>query len=496
MERSAWWAAFAATVRSNPASSVTTETRALPTAAPRSAKWPTTVRRATTATSARAPTSVRRGLAAERRWCARRSTQCHDAGICNPGTGVCSNPAKADGTSCSDGNACTQTDTCKAGACMGGSPVVCAASDQCHDSRHVQSRERHVLEPTRRRTAHRATTATRARKATRARPERARARTRSSALRWTSATTRAFAIPPTGACSIPRRPTELAATTATRARKTDTCQAGKCTGAQPGEHAPRPTSATIAGTCNPANGACSNPAKANGRRATTATRARRPTRAKRARAPAAIRSRVPRSISATIAGICDTATGTLLEPGQSRTARRATTATRARRPIPASRARAPARARWSAPRSDQCHVAGTCNPANGRLLEPGQGRRATCSDGNACTQTDTCQAGICVGGNPVTCLAQDQCHDRRHLQSEQRRLLQPSQERWRPLHRWQCLHAGRRLSGRHLYRNHAGRLCSARSVPRRRSLRSTERNLHQPGPAGWHRLRRQHRVHP
>ena len=26
-----------------------------------------------------------------------------------------------------------------------------------------------------------------------------------------------------------------------------------------------------------------------------------------------------------------------------------------------------------------------------------------CSDGNACTQTDTCQAGSCVGSNPVTC---------------------------------------------------------------------------------------------
>jgi hypothetical protein len=33
-----------------------------------------------------------------------------------------------------------------------------------------------------------------------------------------------------------------------------------------------------------------------------------------------------------------------------------------------------------------------------------------CDDGNACTQTDTCQAGVCTGGNPVTCTALDQCH--------------------------------------------------------------------------------------
>jgi hypothetical protein len=60
--------------------------------------------------------------------------QCHDAGTCDPGTGVCSNPPKLDGTACSDGDACTQTDTCQAGACVGANPVVCTALDQCHDA--------------------------------------------------------------------------------------------------------------------------------------------------------------------------------------------------------------------------------------------------------------------------------------------------------------------------------------------------------------------------
>jgi hypothetical protein len=31
-----------------------------------------------------------------------------------------------------DGNACTQTDACVAGACVGSSPVMCVASDDCH----------------------------------------------------------------------------------------------------------------------------------------------------------------------------------------------------------------------------------------------------------------------------------------------------------------------------------------------------------------------------
>jgi hypothetical protein len=37
------------------------------------------------------------------------------------------------GTGCSDGNLCTQTDTCQSGVCQGGNPVVCTASDPCHD---------------------------------------------------------------------------------------------------------------------------------------------------------------------------------------------------------------------------------------------------------------------------------------------------------------------------------------------------------------------------
>ena len=51
------------------------------------------------------------------------SDQCHDAGACDPGTGACSDPAKADGASCSDGNDCTASDTCQSGACAPGAPV-------------------------------------------------------------------------------------------------------------------------------------------------------------------------------------------------------------------------------------------------------------------------------------------------------------------------------------------------------------------------------------
>ncbi len=60
------------------------------------------------------------------------SDQCHDAGVCDSATGICSNPNAADGTSCSDNNACTLSDTCAGGVCVSGTPKVCTASDQCH----------------------------------------------------------------------------------------------------------------------------------------------------------------------------------------------------------------------------------------------------------------------------------------------------------------------------------------------------------------------------
>jgi hypothetical protein len=60
--------------------------------------------------------------------------QCHDAGSCDPATGACSTPPAPDGTACSDGSACTQTDVCQGGACTGTSPVLCTALDQCHQA--------------------------------------------------------------------------------------------------------------------------------------------------------------------------------------------------------------------------------------------------------------------------------------------------------------------------------------------------------------------------
>jgi hypothetical protein len=45
------------------------------------------------------------------------SDQCHDAGICDGGTGECSNPASPNGSPCDDGDADTEGEACLDGVC-------------------------------------------------------------------------------------------------------------------------------------------------------------------------------------------------------------------------------------------------------------------------------------------------------------------------------------------------------------------------------------------
>jgi hypothetical protein len=226
------------------------------------------------------------------------SDACHLAGVCNPSSGLCSDPAKPDNTGCDDGDPCTQSDTCQTGKCTGQNPVVCVASDQCHQAGACD--------------------------------------------------------PSTGQCSNPSKGDGLSCSDGNRCTQTDTCQAGKCTGKDPIAC----TAADLchdAGTCSPDTGACSSPAKPNGTACGTSSGCTQTDTCQ--------------------AGLCTTG--------------------------PAITCPAP----------DACHTAGTCDGPTGKCVYPEKENGSSCSDGNACTQTDTCQAGSCVGGNPVACFASDQCHD-------------------------------------------------------------------------------------
>jgi hypothetical protein len=132
--------------------------------------------------------------------------QCHAAGVCDPASGVCSRSAKPDGTPCDDGNACTQTDACQAGVCMGGDPVVCETADQCHAA--------------------------------------------------------GVCDPASGACSTPTKPDGTTCDDGNACTRRDTCEAGVCLGGHPVVcHAAGQRHA--GDVCDPTTGHCSNPTKAD-----------------------------------------------------------------------------------------------------------------------------------------------------------------------------------------------------------------------------------------
>jgi len=133
--------------------------------------------------------------------------QCHTAGMCNPATGVCSNPAKADSTACDDGNACTQTDICQAGICSGVNPVTCAPQDQCHDAGSCN--------------------------------------------------------PDTGVCSSPNKADGTACYDDNACTQTDYCQAGTCIGSNPVICAAL-DQCYSAGSCDAASGICTYPYASSG----------------------------------------------------------------------------------------------------------------------------------------------------------------------------------------------------------------------------------------
>jgi len=134
------------------------------------------------------------------------SDQCHSAGVCNTATGACSNPQQVDGTACSDGNGCTQTDACQAGVCTGSNPVACTASDACHVA--------------------------------------------------------GTCVPATGACTSPPAADGTTCNDQNACTATSACQSGVCTGSN--ATACPPLDQCHVGLCDPASGACGFAPAANG----------------------------------------------------------------------------------------------------------------------------------------------------------------------------------------------------------------------------------------
>ena len=271
---------------------------------------------------------------------------CSDSNPCSQdlcAAGVCSHPDEADGAGCDDGDACTQTDACDAGSCTGTDPVLCTASDQCHDAGACDSA--------------------------------------------------------TGACSNPNSPDDAPCSDGSVCTTDDTCQAGLCVGnsgvdcddgdpctvdscddgggcvhvdAADGSSCDDGDACTqtdacvggactganpvlctaldachIAGTCDPGSGSCSNPLEADETPCSDGD-------------ACSLGDRCVLGSCSPLETIVCTA-------------------------------------------SDTCHAAGVCDPDSGTCSDPTLPDGAGCSDGDACTSGDSCVGGACESGSGVEC---------------------------------------------------------------------------------------------
>lgn len=279
------------------------------------------------------------------------STQCHIAGICNPTTGVCSNPQVPEGTACSDGNGCTQTDFCVNGGCLGVNPVVCSASDQCHVAGTCN--------------------------------------------------------PTTGVCSNPTAPEGKACSDGDACSQTDTCINGICNGANP-VVCSASDQCHDTGTCNPATGTCSNPKLADGTPCNDGDGCTQTDACQTGACAGGDPVVCTASDQCHGTGSCDSLSGKCSNPvlpeGTACNDNDACTKLDA-----CSAGKCNGKDPVICAASDQCHAVGTCDSVTGMCSDPAASDGTACNDDNACTVGETCQSGACGMPQPLDCNDNDAC---------------------------------------------------------------------------------------
>jgi len=284
---------------------------------------------------------------------------CHDAGVCNSETGVCTDPAVEDGTACDDLDACTQTDTCQTGTCTGGDAVVCSASDTCHVA--------------------------------------------------------GVCDPQTGSCTDPIETDGTACDDSDACTQTDSCLSGVCTGSNPVVC----TALDVchqAGVCDSETGVCTDPPVTDGsacddQSVCTATDTCQAgvcvggdpvADGTACDAESACTTTATCQVGVCVGGGDPLADGTACNDGDA-----CTTSDTCQTGVCVGADPVVCTA------SDACHAAGVCNPETGVCTDPPVTNGTACDDQSVCTATDTCQAGVCVGGDPVTdgtaCDAESAC---------------------------------------------------------------------------------------
>ena len=276
--------------------------------------------------------------------------QCHVVGICDPATGACSEPAKADGSACNDGDACTLTDSCQSGVCEGVTPVVCTAGDPCH--------EPGTCDPT------------------------------------------------TGVCSAPERADGAACDDGNPCTQTDSCRAGACEGSSPVVCVAR-DQCHDAGTCDPATGACSAPERADGAACDDGNPCSVADVCLAGVCSAGAVAACAPLDSCHVAGVCDPATGGCSHPEKPEGAA-CDDQNPCTRVDTCQAGKCTGRDVMVCVAADPCREAGECDPATGACTSP------SVADGTACAvdgESGACQkgeCGVCGNGTPE---AQEECDD-------------------------------------------------------------------------------------
>jgi MYXO-CTERM domain-containing protein len=215
--------------------------------------------------------------------------------------------------------------------------------------------------------------------------------------------------PVNGVCSYPDKANGAACNDGNACTQADSCQSGVCTGSNPVVCAPAGM-CQDAGACNPLNGVCSYPNKPNGAQCNDGDACTTTDVCQRGVCAGGNPVQCAPPDACHAPGVCDPGTGacayapkpdgsscddgdgcTQIDGCQSG-------ACVGGNPVEC------------AP-PDGCHEVGICNPANGACSYALKPDATACDDGNACTQDDACQAGVCAGSRPKTCPAQDDCHD-------------------------------------------------------------------------------------
>lgn len=191
--------------------------------------------------------------------------------------------------------------------------------------------------------------------------------------------------------------------------QTDVCQGGACVGSNPVSCTAQ-DQCHVAGTCNPADGICSNPNKVDGTACNDGDACSQTDVCAQGVCTGFNAVTCSAQDACHVAGTCDPGTGSCSNPpaadGTACNDNNSCTQTDA---CVAGSCVGGNSVICAA--SDQCHLAGSCDPFTGQCANPAAPDGVVCNDGNGCTQTDLCVGGLCLGANPVQCSAQDDCHD-------------------------------------------------------------------------------------